>query len=48
MTVTAPAMIAPSPNCACANTAIDTVPSLPVTPPPATTFGPVTPGPTGQ
>jgi hypothetical protein len=49
-TITTPATIAPSPDCACSNPTLTTVPSLPGTLPPAT-FGSGTitaPGPLGQ
>ncbi|MEX2139292.1 MAG: hypothetical protein WD894_08530 [Pirellulales bacterium] len=42
------ATISPSPDCACSSSTVTTVPSLPGTLPPGTTFGLSTPGPTGQ
>jgi hypothetical protein len=42
------ATIAPSPDCACSNDTVTTVPSLLGTLPSGATFGPITPGLTGQ
>ena len=42
-----PTTLAPSPDCACTNSTITTVPSLPGALPQGTTFGPVAPGPGG-